>query len=231
MKTGVLSLAVLLLVGCVSTQTSRFAGHTPGLEGSVAEWVWASQLNRKTTARWHHNFASVRAVRGSVTVETDDSIKAARVGRQLRAGAKITAAENSGADLYLAANGPVLRMTEGSKIRLVRLDLWKDENGAEVIDTMIEVEDGRVLGYVKPLSSDSSYLLKTRGGVIRIRGTEFAVNADGTCKVLRGVAEVFGDSETTLVRAGEKFVPEKGVAKVTPKEMQEGQDYLVASSN
>lgn len=189
MKTGVLSLAFVFLVGCSSTQTQteRFAGRTPGLEGAVAEWVWADQLKRKWTARWHHNSTAFRAVRGKVTVEREESITQARVGMRVRAGTTITVAEDSGADLYLGENGAVLRMTGGSKVRLVRLDLWREKQ-ATIVDTMIEIEKGHVFGYVKPLSPESSFLLKTPGGVIRIRGMEFATKADGSSNVAHGMA-------------------------------------------
>jgi hypothetical protein len=231
MKTGVLSLAIFLsLLGCASPQTERISGHKLELDKRSGDTVWESQLNNKTTARWHHNYAAVRAVRGSVNFEANGTNANARVGRNFKAGTRITVGRRSGADLYLGENGPVLRMTENSKVQLVRLNMWRRQKET-VVDTMIEVESGRVLGYVKPLSPESSYLIKTRGGIIRVRGTEFAISADGSCNVLVGMAEVFGEKERVVVMAGEKFVPGKGIAKLTPQEMQqEGSGYLVASN-
>jgi hypothetical protein len=228
MKTkAAVSLLALLLAGCAS-QPVRFSGRTPDISGTPAESVWTAQLQQKASIHWYHNAAVVRAVRGTVAINGDSGAVGSRVGSRLEAGSRIHTGNNSVTDLFLGDNGPVLRVTENATVHLVRLDLWRRAD-ERIVDTMIEVEQGQVLGNVKKLSAESSYLLKTKGGVIRIRGTEFAVHANGECKIVSGSAEVFAPGGTFMVTAGEKFTPDGGVTKLTPDELPRPQ-YLASLS-
>lgn len=87
--------------------------------------------------------------------------------------------------------------------------LWLEDRGGlmRVIDTMIDLRKGRILGNVKKLAPESSYLVRTRGGVVRIKGTEFSISEDGTCIIIVGEAEVITKTEAFVVKAGETYEP------------------------
>jgi hypothetical protein len=196
-------LAGLLLCGCAN-QHVQFSGHVPDTTGTAADTLWNKHLSGRYSERWVQNHAVVRAVRGGVAIHQGDGANNARVGAHLAAGIRLHTDRKAETDLYLAENGPVLRLAEKSTIRLVRLSLW-NRGDEKIVDTMIEVEEGRVLGNVKKLAAESSYLLRTRAGVVQIRGTEFEVSADGRCSIIKGAAQVFAGEHSFLVNAGEKF--------------------------
>lgn len=130
----------------------------------------------------------------------------AGVGDRLGEGDAIRSSGESNADLFLGDNGPVIRVTRNSEVEFVRLR-WREGNFGKVINTMIDVRKGRILGNVMKLAPESSYLVRTRGGVIRIKGTEFSISEDGTCQIITGSAEVITGTEAFVVKAGEVYEP------------------------
>jgi hypothetical protein len=211
-KAILFSMALLLVMGCASqnkTQnagTKSFSGHGPSAFGAEAEEIWRKQLGRRIG---HQNKAVVRAVRDGVAqVSTDDgkSWNDAKVGLVMLEGTTIRTDGKATCDLFLGDNGPVVRVTPDTELRIVHLSV-QSVGTEKVIDTMLELPRGRILGNVKKLAAASSYLVRTQGGVIQIRGTEFSVTADGTLSIEYGAGVVYARGRVFEVKPGEKFSP------------------------
>lgn len=206
-------LAVLLVSGC-ATQSPRFAGHSPQLSGDDAETVWLEQMNRKGAAHapWLQNVAVVRAARGSAIVQSEGFHKRARVGMQVPASSSVRTSNDGQLDFFLGENGPVVRMMDDSVVKFVRLDIQK-RGEEKIVDTMIELQEGRIRGAVKNLAPESSYMLRTKAGVITFRAAKYEARADGTCSIIAGSAKTVFGGKTFVINAGEEFRPGIGIGK------------------
>lgn len=165
--------------------------------------------------------AVVRAVRGSADYsDGSGSWKKMKVGVTLKQGAMIRTAAESSVDLFLDQNGPVVRVTEKSELGLDRLTFEK--TGVEtVVDTGLNLKDGRILGNVQKLAQTSKYEVKTPNGVAGIRGTEYDISANGRVLVITGSVVVVAGGQTHVVNAGETFDPStKAVKKADPQTVQ-----------
>lgn len=158
------------------------------------------------------NKAVVRAVRGSANYSTDRGAnwKTLKVGTSLNQNSVIRTAPGSQVDLFLNENGPVVRVMEGSTLGLDKLTI--DRTGVDnVIETQLDLRDGRILGNVKRLAAASKYEVKTPQGVAGIRGTRYDISADGTVTVVEGqvvvVYIVDGVASTATVNAGQTARP------------------------
>ncbi len=161
--------------------------------------------------------AVVRAVRGSADyADGSGSWKKMRVGSIIRASHVIRTAADSSVDLFLDMNGPMVRVTENTQVGLDRLSF--DDTGVEtVIDTGIDLKDGRILGNVAKMAQASKYEVKTPNGVAGIRGTEYDISASGRVVVITGSVVVLSGGQTFVVNAGEEFDPtSRNVKKADP---------------
>ena len=93
-------------------------------------------------------------------------------------------------------------------------ELSFDNSGPDtVVATKLSVQQGRVAGYVKKSSSQSTYTVVTPTTTAAIRGTTYMVDADGSVWVWDGCVEVtYRDPTTgTLTRfnvcGGQRFDP------------------------
>lgn len=215
MKIKALSLLAILLASGCAVNSPRFAGRTPHLSKGDADAIWAQQMSRKASGQWLQNRAVVRAVRGSAIIHSEGFHKRAKVGMHVVGGGYVRTPHDAQVDFFLGENGPVLRLLEDSSLKLVRLDL-RNQGDKKIVDTMIELQEGRLRGAVKPLDPESSYLIRTRGGVISFQSAQYEARADGTCWVIHGMARIFTGGKTYVVQAGEQYSPERGVAKIDP---------------
>lgn len=162
-------------------------------------------------AQFKRNLAFVRSVVGSATYT--DGIKSGTVARGifLREGSRITTSAGSYVDLFLGENGPFVRVTESSNLVLDRLQFRETSQEEFVIETSLNLRDGRVIGQVKKTSPASRYEVVTPTMVAGIRGTDYDISADGTTKVYDGQVvvaySVDGQVPTFLVNGGFKFNP------------------------
>jgi hypothetical protein len=151
----------------------------------------AALLSASTRAEVQHNKAVVRAIRGTAQISNDkgSTWKKASVGARLDANSIIKTDAASTADLFLGENGPVVRVTEDTRMGIDRLDLEK--TGLEtVIETQLDLKNGRILGNVKKMAAASKYEVKTPVGVAGIRGTEYSIDARGKVTVVQGTVVV-----------------------------------------
>lgn len=137
------------------------------------------------------NQAIVRAVRGTANFSTDAGANWQKltVGRKLSQNSVIRTAVGSTVDLFLGDNGPVVRVTEATTMGIDKLT--SEQTGADkVIETQLDLRNGRILGNVKKLAAASKYEVKTPQGVCGIRGTRYDIRADGTVTVIEGTVIV-----------------------------------------
>jgi len=164
-------------------------------------------------AAMEQNKAIVRGVRGSANYSTDRGAnwKKLNVGANLNQGSVIRTAPGSTVDLFLGDNGPVVRVTEDTTVGLDRLTHDKSAGGTPVIETQLDLRNGRILGNVKKLAAASKYEVKTPQGVAGIRGTRYDIRADGTVTVVEGTVVVVyivnGQPSTATVNAGQTSRP------------------------
>lgn len=129
--------------------------------------------------------AEVTLARGTVTLND----KEAHVGDSAGPGSVITTGAKSAADLFLGINGPTVQIQENAKITFEELSF--DDAGPEtVVNTKVKLEKGKIAGYVKKTSSQSTYTISTPTTTAAIRGTTYLVDADGNVWVWDGCVDV-----------------------------------------
>ena len=177
-----------------------------------------------TQAAPEQNKAVVRAVRGTANYSTDRGAnwRALKVGTSLNQNSVVRTAPGSTVDLYMNENGPAVRITENTTMGIDRLTI--DRTGVDnIIETQLDLRNGRILGNVRKLAAASKYEVKTPQGVAGIRGTRYDISADGTVRVIEGqvvvVYIVNGIASTATVNAGQQSRPPTqggGPVEVTP---------------
>ena len=115
-------------------------------------------------------------------------------------------------EVYLDANGPIIRLVGDTEIKIVRLAA-QDNGVGWIVDTMIELRKGRIIGNVRKTAAASSYLIRTHGGVIQIPGATFKTDADGSLSLIDGTGIVHFGGKTYQVQQGEQFKPGTGISK------------------
>jgi len=98
-----------------------------------------------------------------------------KLNDHLSTGATIQVDAESQVDFFLGVNGPTLRVTADTTVALDNLSF---QGGGEdvVIETKLNLSDGRILGSVKKLAAASKYEVKTPTGVAGIRGSEYDIS-------------------------------------------------------
>jgi hypothetical protein len=184
------------------------------------------------------NQAVVRAVRGTANYSSDAGAnwKKLSVGTRLSQNSVIRTAPGSTVDLFLGDNGPVVRVTEATTMGIDKLTF--DRTGAEtVIETQLDLRNGRILGNVKKLADASKYEVKTPQGVAGIRGTRYDIRADGTVTVVEGTVIVVyvirgQPAQPVTVIGGQTVRPPTDAAtpppvvQATPQEIQDARDNM-----
>lgn len=156
--------------------------------------------------------AKVQAVRGGDAEYTEDGStwKKLNPGMVLKAGSTVKTDAAATVDLFLKANGPVVRVTPGTSLALTTLT-FDEADGETVITTELGLSSGRILGAVKKLAAASKYEVKTPTGTCGIRGTKFDISANGRVLVVEGtvvvVYTVNGVATTFVVQVNQMFDP------------------------
>jgi hypothetical protein len=130
------------------------------------------------------------------------------VGKVLTSGAVIKTAMGARVALNLKQNGPVVVVTEDTTLGIDKLTF--DQTGSEtVIDTELNLQNGRILGHVKKLSELSKYNVKIPNGTVGIRGTDYDISASGLSHCVKGSFIVMWGTPVTpfVVNAGQTFTP------------------------
>lgn len=154
----------------------------------------------------------VTSVRGSAQYsDAGGAWMPLKVGKVLKAGAVVKTASESQVDLFLKQNGPVVRLTSDTTLGLDKL-LFDDTGAETVVETQLNLVNGRILGNVKKLAAASRYEVKVPTGTVGIRGTEYDISASGIVHVVTGEVIVTyvspsGKVTTMNVKEGEWFIP------------------------
>jgi len=163
-------------------------------------------------AQQQQGTATVQAIRGSAQYTQDGGAwMPLTVGKVLKQGAVVKTAANSQVDLFLKQNGPVVRITADTILGLDKL-LFEDTGAETVIDTQLNLTNGRILGSVKKMAAVSKYEVKIPTGVVGIRGTEYDISTSGIVHILTGQALVTyitpnKQIHQAMVNEGETFTP------------------------
>jgi hypothetical protein len=198
--------------------------------GNAVALAAAVLLCASTQAETKHNRAVIRAVHGSAQVSNNkgQSWSPARVGTFLGANSVVRTATDGTVDLFLGDNGPVVRVTPDTSLGIDRLDL--DNTGVEkVIETQLDLKNGRILGSVKKMAAASKYEVKTPVGVAGIRGTEYDIDSRGKVTIVTGAAVVVYVINGTIlppvnVGTGQTVTPPTGGGQPTVSPYQGGGD-------
>ena len=168
--------------------------------------------------------AVVRGVRGSANYSTGGGgWSPVRAGTILKSGDTVKTDANSSVDLDMRENGEMVRLTPETTLKIEKLT--KDKTGAEtVIETQLDLKNGRILGRVNRMASASKYEVKIPTGVVGIRGTRYDISASGIVRASNGQAVVVtvdsatGQASTFVVNNGQTFLP-PGTVMETPPEV------------
>lgn len=157
--------------------------------------------------------AVAQTVRGDATYSEGRSWKPVKVGTVLHQGATVKTGAEAEVDLFLKKNGPAIRVTQNSMLTLDKL-FFQDTGSETVIDTRLNLTNGRILGNVKKMAEASKYEVKIPSGTVGIRGTEYDISATGPISVYTdGPALVTWVDPTTgrvsqlTVNQGQTFTP------------------------
>lgn len=119
-----------------------------------------------------------------------------------------------------------LRLQENTVLSVDKLTAT-DTGAGIVTDTQLDLRAGRILGTVKKLSPGSLYEVKIPSGVAGVRGTIYALSADGTISVLVGtviVAVVNSDGQVIRreVKSGQQYDPRTDtISNITRSDVRE----------
>lgn len=124
-----------------------------------------------------------------------------------------------------SAEQNVVRLTPGTTLGIDKL-MVTDTGADTVSDTELDLKKGKIFASVKKLSGASQYLIKLPNGIAGVRGTLFAISADGTVSVYesKGGGVVLslvlpdGSTKTYLVAPGQYIDPSTGKPGTLPPE-------------
>jgi hypothetical protein len=162
----------------------------------------------------------INSIQGTVTYSTDHSTwRAVTPNQVLQSGAELKTAADSSADLVFDYSGTVLRMAPDSVLELAKLD--KELAGENtIVETSINIKAGSIVGSQRKLAKPSKFEIVAPGVLATIRGTEYAVGADGKVACFTGAVSVNYDSPRggsleTMVPAGFSFDRLSGLVMAT----------------
>lgn len=153
---------------------------------------------------------------------SEASWKQLRTGKVLRGSDTIKTGAFTNVDMFLGANGPVLRVTEETTLRFDSLT-FESVEAEMVIKTELDLRNGRILGRVKKLAAASEYSIKLPVGVAAIRGTDYDVSANGRVIITKGRGEMNmvgegGQVTSYAIGEGQVFDPQtKTVSDLLPE--------------
>ena len=147
--------------------------------------------------------AEVTAVKGTASINGAP----AKRGDTATTGSQLITGVSSELTLYLDLNGPTLVL--GADTKATFEELTADTSGPEaIVHTKLKLDEGRVTGFVKKTSDQSTYSISTPTTTAAIRGTKYMITADGFVYVWEGCVEVvFKEANRFEVCAGQAFDP------------------------
>jgi hypothetical protein len=189
--------------------------------------------------------ATVRSIHGNVEYQVGGTWTPLKINAELDAGVVVRTGPDSTADLSVNGLSSALRIEPETTVAIptmTRTDSSRDSDQ----ETMLDLQDGAILGNVKKISANSRYEIKTPHGVAGIRGTDYHVRArlesDGRHTVtftsitgqviVSAVVDPGGPTIVKVLRDGESWTPGSGDVQPTPlSELQEYQTEIASFSS
>jgi len=109
----------------------------------------------------------------------------AQVGTVLQPGAIVKTDEAGTVDLYLGKNGPLVRLTPKTTLKIVRLEITEGA-GETIVTTELELVQGKIHAIVRKLSAASKFEVKTPIDLCGVRLGRVGITDRGQLMVLRG---------------------------------------------
>ena len=173
--------------------------------------------------------ATVRAVHGNVEYQVGGSWAPLKINTELDAGVVIRTGPDSSADLSVNGLSSAMRVEPETTVAIPTMTRTSTSRDADQ-ETMLDLQDGAILGNVKKISANSRYEIRTQHGVAGIRGTDYHVmsklEADGRHRVtftsisgqviVSAVIDPGGPSVVKVLRDGESWTPGYGDVQPTP---------------
>ncbi len=131
-----------------------------------------------------------------------------------------------------AAEQNVIHIDTSTVLAIDKLTIG-DTGVDAVSDTELDLRQGTIFGTVKKLSATSQYLIKIPNGIAGVRGTTFAISANGTITDIAGSMVVSysngqGPVTTTVLGPGESFNPQTGgVTQLTQQQLAQAESQAV----
>lgn len=179
----------------------------------------AATLAVSVQAQPQQGTATVRAIKGSAEYLEGGAWQKLAVGKVLNPGTTIRTLSESQVDLYLKDNGPVIHVTADTLLGLDKL-VFENTGADTVIETRLDLKNGRIQGSVKKTAATSVYEVKIPTGIVGIRGTDYDISTAGRVYVTDGSVLVHYTDTTTgtttdyTVNAGQVFVAGRGVLEI-----------------
>jgi len=171
----------------------------------------------------------VQAKHGQAEFQSGGQWAPLKVNQEFDPGVMIRTGPDSTVDLSINGLTSALRIEPETTVAIptmTRSDTSRDSDE----DTMLDLQDGAILGNVKKISANSRYEIKTPHGVAGIRGTDYHIKSrlesDGRHKVtftsitgqviVSAVVEPGGPTVVKVLRDGESWTPGDGDVVPTP---------------
>jgi hypothetical protein len=156
---------------------------------------------------------------GTVTVSNGSGNSAVRKGHQLQSGDTLATEADGWVDFGLEGTSS-LRLSPQSRIVVIEATTQTYFVNELETTTRLQLDQGSLLSDIKKLSKSSKFEIKTSKSLAGIRGTAFQMDADGTCRVTKGmVVVVFSkpSDQIVAVAAGYSVEPPATGATTAPK--------------
>jgi len=168
----------------------------------------------------------IKEVYGTASYSVGGNWQPLAEGMKLATGAVLKTGADSTVDLLLPASATALRLNADSELRLDRMNM-KSAGETTISDTSVTLLAGALAGTQRKLDSRSSFQINIPDGEVRIVGTKYQVQADGTVSVIEGEVTITynspdnGGSVKATVTAGFSFDTAIGqVVPTTPAYLQ-----------
>jgi DNA-binding response OmpR family regulator len=136
-------------------------------------------------------------------------------GQDLEQGAIVLTGATARTDLFFRRTGTVVRLQEGTEIRLEKMTLTT-RDGLPVVHTLLDLRKGRIFTVVRSAVAGSTLEIRNAAGRAVVEGSgigRYIITADGTHVAATGSViplKVIGESGITVIAAGEQFAAKDG---------------------
>jgi hypothetical protein len=228
---GAAVLVASSLAGCVSAlpETEVSTNPQPAVVPAPAYQSSGPSAGPSTNLPVRNGKAIVRSEHGNISFSTGGTFRPLRVNMEFPVGTTIKS--EADAEAYLQVNGftSTVKVGTGTVVEFTIMDQMGGFIGGDSV-TEINLKVGTILGSVRKISANSSYVIHTPNGTAAIRGTDFQITAEAlpggkykvtyTCVTgqMLVTATVDGNEKSQNLMTGQSWTPGGGAPtiKVVP---------------